>query len=293
MDSMRPFGILVARLSVKLQNRTAFFAQEIAEPGVSVVVAILQPLKNNKPIPIDRAVILVGRGEDCDVVINGSKKISRKHCCLVQSDESFFIRDLGSTNGVWVNGKRVDRESEMLHGDRVAIGDVKFRFYPDGANRAGIEIEPEAARPKSKLAGSGVEILGLPTPPESEVLGEAIEIVDDDLLDDGLIEDDDMDLIDDLEVAEVEVISDGPRHTPPPSTPPPPPATPQTPPSTPTPTGASSETPAEVSSAPLDDPSPSTGKGRPFQGEIESEPVINLDESFADSDIDDIVDFDD
>ena len=100
------------------------------------MVPVLQPLKNHKPIPIDRAVILVGRGEDCDVLITGSKKISRKHCCLVQSDQCFLIRDLGSTNGVWVNGKRVDQEAEITEGDRVAIADVQFRFFPNGVRRS-------------------------------------------------------------------------------------------------------------------------------------------------------------
>ena len=100
------------------------------------MVPVLQPLKNHKPIPIDRAVILVGPGEDCDVLITGSKKISRKHCCLVQSDQCFLIRDLGSTNGVWVNGKRVDQEAEITEGDRVAIADVQFRFFPNGVRRS-------------------------------------------------------------------------------------------------------------------------------------------------------------
>lgn len=217
------------------------------------MVAILQPLKNHKPIPIDRAVILVGRGEDCDVVINGSKKISRKHCCLVHSDQSFLIRDLGSTNGVWVNGKRIDRESEMRDGDRVAIGDVKFQFFPNGAR----QVAQQASG--SNLAGSGVEVLPAEEPAEEAVVQEAAEIVDDDLLDDGLLDDgllenEDIDLIDE---DEVQTAGRAPSSPPPP--PPPPPA------------------------------------AQPFRGEIESEPVINLDDDYDDDAIDDadIITFDD
>ncbi len=215
------------------------------------MVAVLQPLKNHKPIAIDRAVILVGRGEDCDVVINGSKKISRKHCCLVHSDEVFLIRDLGSTNGVWVNGKRIDRESPMEDGDRVAIGDVKFRFYPNGLRQA----ERQAAN--SKLAEAGVEIL---TPDASDadllmaddlvMVEDVVEVVDDDLLDDDLVDDVDIDLIDEPELVE-EVPPAPPGRKP---------------------------------------------KGTPFREEIESEPVIDLDDSFADEDIIedvDIIPFDD
>ncbi|MCP4783859.1 MAG: FHA domain-containing protein [Fuerstiella sp.] len=95
------------------------------------MVAVLQPVGEGKLIAIDRAVILVGRGTDCDVVISHSPKISRRHCCLVQVDESYFVRDLGSLNGVWLNGERINRESLMQGGDRVAIGDVEFLFHPN------------------------------------------------------------------------------------------------------------------------------------------------------------------
>ena len=88
------------------------------------MVAVLQPLKQGKVIPIDRAVVMVGRGSDCDAIITDSQKISRRHCCLVQVDNAYYIRDLGSMNGIWVNGKRVSRESPMQLGDKVQIGDV-------------------------------------------------------------------------------------------------------------------------------------------------------------------------
>jgi len=213
------------------------------------VVAILQPLKNHEPIPIDRAVILVGRGRECDVVINGSRKISRKHCCLVQSDQTFFIRDLGSTNGVWVNGQRVDRESEMSAGDRVAIGDVQFQFYPNGLKRSGIQVLDDSPIPNSNAssptAGSGIVILESDDSSEHDELVDVIEINDDNLLDDDLIDDDDL-----VEVEGIDEI--------------------------------------------LSEPSPPKpkGKGKPFRREIESEPVINLDDSFADEAVEDIINFD-
>ena len=223
------------------------------------MVAILQPLKNHKPIPIDRAVVLVGRGSECDAVINGSKKISRKHCCLVQSDQSFFIRDLGSTNGVWVNGKRVDCVSEIADGDRVAIGDVQFQFYPNGFKKSsGIQVldqdAPSAVTPHSKMAGSGIDIRrSQPSSAEqSSVEGiELIEIVDDDLVEDGLIEITDDDLIDDNDFKGVDDLDGIPSRTPPPQSPNP----------------------------------------EPSRRAVRSKPVINLDDSFADEEIEDIIDF--
>lgn len=93
------------------------------------MIAVLRQVDRKRLIPIDRAVILVGRSAECDVVITTSQKISRQHCCLVQSDQSYFVRDLGSMNGVWLNGQKVNREAEMKAGDRLCIGDVEFRLF--------------------------------------------------------------------------------------------------------------------------------------------------------------------
>lgn len=96
------------------------------------MVAVLQPTKKQgKVIAIDRAVVLVGRGSDCDAIITDSQKISRRHCCLVQVDNTYYVRDLGSMNGIWVNGERVTRENLISTGDRVQIGDVEFLFHPN------------------------------------------------------------------------------------------------------------------------------------------------------------------
>jgi pSer/pThr/pTyr-binding forkhead associated (FHA) protein len=89
----------------------------------------LVPLENGgSPIVLDKAIILVGRHPDCDLVLSQSRKISRKHCCLAQVNDSLMVRDLGSTNGVWVNGDRIRREQRLRLGDEVAFGDVPFRL---------------------------------------------------------------------------------------------------------------------------------------------------------------------
>lgn len=117
------------------------------------MVAVLQPLKQGKIIAIDRAVVLVGRSSDCDNVINGSQKISRRHCCLVQVDNDYYVRDLGSMNGVWLNGDRVNRDAKMSAGDRLSIGDVEFLFHPN----ARIEQKKTVASPPDAEAAGAAE----------------------------------------------------------------------------------------------------------------------------------------
>jgi pSer/pThr/pTyr-binding forkhead associated (FHA) protein len=86
-------------------------------------------------IPLQRPVLLVGRHPDCDVRID-LPKISRRHCCVALAYERVMIRDLGSRNGLRVNGRLVD-EAQLHEGDEVAIGPVLYR----------VESLASAARP--------------------------------------------------------------------------------------------------------------------------------------------------
>jgi pSer/pThr/pTyr-binding forkhead associated (FHA) protein len=92
------------------------------------MVAILHPTGPGMQIPIDRAVVLIGRSPECDVVLDVSSKISRMHCALVQVDTAYYIRDLGSLNGVTVAGERVEKDVKLTNGTEVQIGDVRFLF---------------------------------------------------------------------------------------------------------------------------------------------------------------------
>ena len=79
-----------------------------------------------RPVLMDRAILFFGRHPDCDVIITCSRKVSRKHCCVAQIDDYFVVRDLGSMNGIWVNGKSTGRESVLRVGDVLHVGDVLF-----------------------------------------------------------------------------------------------------------------------------------------------------------------------
>lgn len=73
--------------------------------------------------------MLVGRGQDCDIVL-GHPTISSQHCVVECHDDDgqWHIEDLESTNGTFVNGVRVD-EIPLSPGDIVGIGKSwRFRF---------------------------------------------------------------------------------------------------------------------------------------------------------------------
>jgi pSer/pThr/pTyr-binding forkhead associated (FHA) protein len=94
-------------------------------------------------IVLQRPVLLIGRHPECDVRIN-SPKISRRHCCLAMAYDRVLIRDLGSRNGIRVNGRSVD-ESRLYDGDELAIGPIIFRL--ETINETPETIGAPSARP--------------------------------------------------------------------------------------------------------------------------------------------------
>ena len=87
-------------------------------------------------VALQRPVILIGRHPECDVRID-LPQVSRRHCCVALAYDRLLIRDLGSRNGLRVNGRLVD-EVCLRPGDEVAIAQVLYRFE---------DRDPPAARP--------------------------------------------------------------------------------------------------------------------------------------------------
>jgi pSer/pThr/pTyr-binding forkhead associated (FHA) protein len=81
---------------------------------------VLTPRGGGEEIPLLKKKLLVGRRDSCDICINFSN-ISGKHCELELVNGYWQIRDLGSANGVRVNGERVDAKF-LMSGDEIGFG---------------------------------------------------------------------------------------------------------------------------------------------------------------------------
>ena len=89
--------------------------------------AELVPENGDPPIPITRDLVVVGRRDYCDIVIDHSS-LSKRHCVLVKTDGLLVIRDLISTNGTKVKGQKI-RWAALLPDDRITLGTYKLRIY--------------------------------------------------------------------------------------------------------------------------------------------------------------------
>ncbi|HEY8153755.1 MAG TPA: FHA domain-containing protein [Myxococcota bacterium] len=77
-------------------------------------------------VPLEKDRVTIGRGVGVDIVLSDAS-VSNQHAALELAGAGFRIRDLGSTNGVRVNGGRV-AASDLKHGDRLEIGSISFRY---------------------------------------------------------------------------------------------------------------------------------------------------------------------
>lgn len=87
----------------------------------------LQPVAQDRdePLAIGSSPCTVGRSPECDLQID-FERISRRHARLTVHDDGLEVEDLGSTNGTFVELRRIDRPSRLRPGQRLHLADHEF-----------------------------------------------------------------------------------------------------------------------------------------------------------------------
>lgn len=71
--------------------------------------------------------VSVGRAESCGILLDDTYA-SQQHARVYRNADAFFVEDLGSTNGTYVNGRKISYPLELRAGDRIKIGKTVFEF---------------------------------------------------------------------------------------------------------------------------------------------------------------------
>lgn len=117
----------------RVQTRGAHKGQGFLAANKATLVLASGPHAGNE-VALDKERVTLGRGAEVDVVLQDAS-VSSAHAALELSERGFRLVDLGSTNGVRVNGCKA-AVAELKHGDRLELGSVVFRYVVETRRNA-------------------------------------------------------------------------------------------------------------------------------------------------------------
>lgn len=120
----------------------------------------LVSLVDGKEYAIQSAGSFFGREAGSDIVV-AQPEVSRRHASITPGDSGYVLQDL-STNGVWVNGNRIQGSHVLARSDVVRVGSEEFRFYADVAP---VAAKTPAAVP-AQPAAAPAPVVAAPPPPD-------------------------------------------------------------------------------------------------------------------------------
>jgi len=98
--------------------------------GGRLVVQQSPVLDKGDEFSVDSAPLTVGRASQNDVAIDGDEFASARHVRFEPRRDGVWVHDLGSTNGTYVNGVRIDGARRLAAGDVIRVGETDLRFDP-------------------------------------------------------------------------------------------------------------------------------------------------------------------
>lgn len=111
----------------ELEKTQVLDIEEAARLNLSTAPCYLEDLKTGKKFFLNRFPARIGRIESNDVMVE-DLTVSRVHAEIYREGKHFFIRDLESTNGTFVNGKQVSVR-RLSDGDIITLGEAKMRWH--------------------------------------------------------------------------------------------------------------------------------------------------------------------
>lgn len=131
----------------------------------------LIPAGGGDPIPLRKNLLIVGRRPSCDIHLDFAN-VSSKHCEMAFVNGYWRLRDLNSSNGVKVNGVRIEEDKFVQPGDLISFGKHRFEIdYTPDPNAAPIEeVDPFSISllEKAGLGGEESRPQRRPPPPKIE-----------------------------------------------------------------------------------------------------------------------------
>jgi len=137
---------------------------------VDVTLVLVQQDQQQREVPLRKPTVVVGRDVACQIRIP-SESVSRRHCEISLDGDSLSIKDLGSSNGTFVNRRRVTH-AELAPGDVIGLGSIVLAVRIDGKPRTidsatALSMAPAAPTAPPQAAKSAAAAKPVPGRPSS------------------------------------------------------------------------------------------------------------------------------
>jgi pSer/pThr/pTyr-binding forkhead associated (FHA) protein len=103
--------------------------QPVRSAATGRLVVVKSPdLNPGEDYEVDSAQLTIGRGGQNDIAIGSDEFASARHARFEPRHDGVWVQDLGSTNGTYLNGARLERPRRLAEGDIVRIGETDLRY---------------------------------------------------------------------------------------------------------------------------------------------------------------------
>lgn len=98
-----------------------------------IVITVMSGADDGKVFQFDKTPVMVGRHPEDDVCLSYDTRVSRHHARITKEGKTYFIEEVGpegkgSTNGTFVNEKRITSKTPLSTGDMILLGSIWVRF---------------------------------------------------------------------------------------------------------------------------------------------------------------------
>lgn len=155
----------VIRTSVPSENANAADAETRARAvPPKVVLRGVSGAQFGRIVPV-RGRLTIGRGSECDLMLD-EPEMSRRHAMIENNGDGIYLRDLGSSNGTFVNGVQV-RDAVLHPGDQIAFDRNRFLLEAPGLPLRG-ELVEERSPGFAPAITQTMQAVNLPDPPAAK-----------------------------------------------------------------------------------------------------------------------------
>jgi pSer/pThr/pTyr-binding forkhead associated (FHA) protein len=132
---------------------------------------VIKGFNKGAVFPLEADQILIGRAEENGIVLNIAE-VSRQHAQLTKVEEGYMIKDLGSTNGTYVDKKKVGEKYLLKPGDTVMLGDAIYLTYQADSDPEETVVAPRPDDSEGEV--TAVTPIPEPTPAPATVPKQAV-----------------------------------------------------------------------------------------------------------------------